>query len=203
MVKTEIEIGSEVSAVDRRYGNAICLVLDPVHEKLTHIVVQETDFPYTQRLVPMQAIRSASPGRIELKTTTDDLKKMETFVETEFIPSEDRNTVLVLWPYVVPEEVPVITLEHQKVPPGEIAVRRGTAVHAMDGPIGRVDELMIDAQDGNITHLVMREGHLWGRKDISIPISQIEKLDSDTVFLKLSKKEVEALPQIQIRRGHA
>jgi sporulation protein YlmC with PRC-barrel domain len=29
--------------------------------------------------------------------------------------------------------------------------------------VGRVGEILIDAETGEITHLVLREGHLWGQ----------------------------------------
>jgi len=40
----------------------------------------------------------------------------------------------------------------------------------------------------------MREGHLWGQKDIIIPLSAMKDIRKDTVFLKLDKARVESLP---------
>jgi hypothetical protein len=42
--------------------------------------------------------------------------------------------------------------------------------------------------------LVMREGHLWGKKEVTIPLSAIGDTHEDTVFLKLDKKLIESLP---------
>jgi sporulation protein YlmC with PRC-barrel domain len=66
--------------------------------------------------------------------------------------------------------------------------------------VGRVDEFLVDPRNEHITHLIMREGHLWGQKDVSIPLSAIGHIEEDTVHLKLSKSEIEALPAIPIRR---
>jgi len=52
----------------------------------------------------------------------------------------------------------------------------------------------------HITHLVLREGHLWGEKDVTIPVSQIDHIEEGTVHLKLSKPDIEALPAIPVRR---
>ena len=49
-----------------------------------------------------------------------------------------------------------------------------------------------------MTHLVMREGHLWGKKDVVIPVSEVDRIEEDTVYLKLSKDEVQALPAIPV-----
>jgi len=43
-------------------------------------------------------------------------------------------------------------------------VRRGTRVEATDGHVGHVDEFVVNPENGHITHSVMREGHLWGKK---------------------------------------
>jgi hypothetical protein len=49
----------------------------------------------------------------------------------------------------------------------------------------------------------MREGHLWGQKDVSIPVSQIDHYQDNTVYLKLDKQSIEALPGIPIRHNQA
>ena len=60
---------------------------------------------------------------------------------------------------------------------GELAVRRGSRVRATDGDVGRVDEFLVDRETAHITHLVLREGHLWGQKDVLIPVSEIGQID--------------------------
>jgi hypothetical protein len=49
---------------------------------------------------------------------------------------------------------------------------------------------------------VLREGHLWGQKDVVIPISKIVRIEEDRVRLNLSKEEVANLPTIPVRRWH-
>ena len=66
--------------------------------------------------------------------------------------------------------------------------------------MGWVDEFLVDPEDGYITHLILREGHLWGQKDVTIPVSEIERIEENTVYLKLNKRDVGKLPAIPIRR---
>ena len=106
-----------------------------------------------------------------------------------------------LWPYALPES-DVIPLEYERTPPGELAIRRGAHVQATDGRVGQVDEFLIDPVNEHITHLVLREGHLWGQKDVTIPISEIDRFEEDTVYLKLDKDQIEALPTVSVRRRH-
>ena len=201
MPDIEIPVNAEVRASDGPYGRSVCLIVEPLREKVTHLVVQEDAYPQTQRLVPINLVEVVSSGHVNLKCTAAQLNQMDNFVDTEFIPSDPALGPLLVWPYVEPAIGPIL-IEHEKVPAGEVAVRRGSRVHATDGLVGRVDELMLDRASGKITHLVLREGHLWGQKDVSIPVSKIRSLDPDGIQLELSKKEIEALPEIPIRRTY-
>jgi hypothetical protein len=66
-----------------------------------------------------------------------------------------------------------------------------------------VDEFLVDRETEHITHLVLREGHLWGQKDVLIPVSEIAHVDEERVYLTLSKAEVADLPTAPLRRWHA
>jgi uncharacterized protein YrrD len=83
------------------------------------------------------------------------------------------------------------------VPLGEIAIRRGDPVHATDGEIGRVQGLVIEPQNHNVTHVLLQEGHLWGRKQVAIPVSNVERM-ADGIRLTLTKQEVADLPPVDI-----
>ena len=48
----------------------------------------------------------------------------------------------------------------------------GASVEATDGQVGRVQEFVIDPQNNRVTHLVLHEGHLWGKKDVTIPLDR-------------------------------
>ena len=68
---------------------------------------------------------------------------------------------------------PVQTMVQDVVPLGEADVDRGDPVYALDGEIGRVQGLMVDRDDHRVTHVLLEEGHLWGRKKVSIPASAV------------------------------
>ncbi len=104
------------------------------------------------------------------------------------------------WPYVSPERTVRVSVEYQQIPPGEVVVCRGTRVEATDGYVGHVDEFVVNPENGHITHLVMREGHLWGQKDVIIPLSAMGDTREDIVFLKLDKHQIESLPTFPVHR---
>jgi hypothetical protein len=174
-----------------------------VTDEVTHLVVKQETFPPVDRLVPIDLIVESTPHRIVLSCSRAELSEMPHFTEREFIlPAGSEGHPLIMWPYAVPESAAMI-LEHEHIPPGELAVRRGARVEASDGHAGQVDEFLVDPETCHITHLVMREGHLWGTKDIAIPVSDVVRLDQDTVYVGLDKGQIEALPSIPVRRRYA
>ena len=66
--------------------------------------------------------------------------------------------------------------------------------------MGKLDRLVLDEKSGAITHIQMLEGHLWGKKDVAIPVADIEFTDGETVYLKLDKNAVKALPAVKVKR---
>jgi hypothetical protein len=44
-----------------------------------------------------------------------------------------------------------------------------------------------------VTHILLREGHLWGHKDVAIPLSAIASANP-IIRLNLTKDQVEQLP---------
>jgi hypothetical protein len=84
-----------------------------------------------------------------------------------------------------------------RVPVGEVEVRRGDQVHATDGAIGRIRGLVIDPGDHHVTHVLLDEGHLWGKKTIAIPIDAVKDA-KDSVRLTLAKDQVRDLPAVDV-----
>jgi len=91
---------------------------------------------------------------------------------------------------------PQVTRE-DRVPEGEVEVRRGERVHATDGEIGRVHGFVIDPNDHHLTHILLDEGHLWGKRTIVIPISVVKDVN-DGVCLSITKAEVGDLPPVDL-----
>jgi sporulation protein YlmC with PRC-barrel domain len=199
----DIPLNAKVSCLDGPCGKSTYLVLMPTTEEITHVVVRNHSFPETEYLVPVGRIAESTPETIQLNCNHEELSKMPVFNQVEFIPSGLNGTYGIysmLWPYSTPG-VGFIEIDSKQIPANELAIRRGASVEATDGHIGRVDEFLINPIDNAITHLVLREGHLWGQKNITIPMSQIDRIEENTVWLKLDKQRIEALPAIPIHHG--
>lgn len=201
----DIPIDAPVHCLDGSCGESTVVIFDPTTQEITHFVVQEKSYPHIKRLVPVKFITETTPNSIKLNCSGEELAKMDRFVEHQFIQTDKpydqyATTRYLLWPYAYPLESNYIDIQLERVPPGELAIHRGAHVQAVDGNIGVVDEFLIDPITRHVTYLILREGHLWGKKDVTIPIEQIDHISDDTVFLKLDKSSIEALPAIPVRR---
>ena len=199
----DILLNAKITCLDGPSGKSTYLIVKPTNEEITHVVVGDSSYPETDYLVPIDRIVDSTPESIRLNCSHEDLSKLPIFNQEEFIPSDEQivhGNAYMLWPFVTPEPYG-ITLENEHIPANELAIRRGANVEATDGRVGHVDEFLINPTNDTISHLVLREGHLWGQKNITIPLSQIDRIEENTVWLKLDKRSIEALPAIPIHRG--
>jgi sporulation protein YlmC with PRC-barrel domain len=198
----DIPIGAEVFCTDGFCGRSTRVVLKPKTEEVTHLVVKEKESPHKEILIPVTAVAATTPDSINLSYTRNKLAQLQPFLETDYVTVDIPHYVSGVYSmatdfYREPEVLPV---EHELTPEGELAMHRGARVEATDGYVGHVDEFLVDPENDHITHLVLQEGHLWGQKQVAIPVSQIQRMNEDTVHLKLDKRGVEALPATSARR---
>ena len=198
----DIPIHDEVFCIDGFCGRSTHVVLRPKAEEVTHLVVKEQKPPHQEILIPVTAAAETIPDSVNVRRTRDEIAKLQPFMETEYVRVDIPRLAggaYFVEPYVYPE-VETLSAKHEAIPADELAVRRGAWVEATDGRVGRVDEFLVDSEDDHITQIVLREGHLWGQKDVTIPISEIERIEENTIYHKMDKHKIEALPAIPVRR---
>jgi sporulation protein YlmC with PRC-barrel domain len=203
----DIPLNVNVYGPDGQIGRSTYIIVNPVTQEVTHVVISDDSYNHTERLVSVRHIRDSDSDMIRLDCGSEEVAKMEPFEELEFIPTTVPDPYYLpaepfdayAWPYVTAtEELHYVKMVHRHIPPYEREIRRGAHVHASDGQIGQVDELVIDRETLHITYLVLREGHLWGQKDIMIPVDEIETINENNIYLKLDKLSVETLPTFPV-----
>ena len=210
----EFDIGSEVACTDGVCGHLSRVVVDPVARAITHLAVEPSDRHSRGRLVPVDFVGSTEGGVIRLKCTKPQFEVFELAEDAQLLSGETEHAGyeqehVVALPYYglrtdsagfagMPQHriSPRVSL-HDRVPVGEVAVRRGEHVHASDGQIGRVRGLVIDPADHHVTHFLLDEGHLWGQKTVAIPIGAVTHIE-DGVRLGLTKDQVRDLPPVDV-----
>lgn len=197
-----IPLDAQVHCSDGAAGRSTCLILDPIREVVTQVVVYDGGRPIElERVVPIERIADTTHDSISLDCTRDELRALPTFDSVGYIPREDdAGTRTFFWPFARPEAVN-LPLEHERIPLGELALRRGADIEATDGHVGKLGELLVD-EEGRITHVVLMEGHLWGRREVAVPVSMIEDAEDDLVRLRVGRNAVEELPAVPARRGY-
>ncbi len=202
----DIPLNAKVECADGACGESVTVIIDPVARKLTHFVIEDPDL--VQRVVAIDLVTETTRESIRLRCSKDELKQMEPFLERHYVKNEQPNPdfyvnqYIYQLPYATPTQLTAMPVEVEHIPEGEIAVRRGTLVEATDGYVGKVGELLVDEASGQITHVVLEEGHLWSKKEVTLPLSAIDRIVEETVYLKLDKEDVGQLPAIPVQRHY-
>ena len=87
----EIPLQAQVECTDGVCGRSVYVLINPVIEKVTHLVVREDSSPNTQYIVPVEAISATIVDTIQLRYSKAELKKMDPFVQTEFVEEKVLN----------------------------------------------------------------------------------------------------------------
>ena len=162
--------------------------------------------------VSIGVVAQATNEVIQLRCTRTELEHMDPFAQSETLETQppdrfrsaDANGAYLYWPYfVIPDATIRMPIEHQEMRPEDLAVRRGARVESMNGFVGTVDQYLRKPDNDNLTHLVIRAGPMWRRRNVCLPVSAIREVRDNTVWLRLDKRQVASLPAVAMyERGH-
>src|SRR5580704_11372728 len=209
---TEFVLGSNVSCSDGPGGELTRVVVDPAARTVTHLVVQPQHRGGTSRLVPVR-LAGTGAAAIPLRCTTTQFEGLQEAEETQVLPGAlgelgDGQGHQLSAPYYGPGGMGLAMavgtglgsgtaprrVSADRIPAGKAEVRRGEHVHATDGPVGKIRGLTVATRGRRVTHVLLDEGHLWGKRRVAIPIGAVADF-SDGVRLSLTRDEVRDLPQ--------
>ncbi|MFL5910825.1 MAG: PRC-barrel domain-containing protein [Gaiellaceae bacterium] len=214
-----LELGKSIHCSDREVGELADLVIDPTTRQVTHLVVRMHAHEGPSRLVPVDLVENggASDG-ISLRCPAEEMSSLDTieqfaYVRTGDFPVEDARwdvgvSELLVAPYYEATGLgeypgaydPNTGVAYDRIPKGDVEVRRSSEVITKDGALaGRVDGFVVDAEQ-HITHFVLERGHLWGKREVTVPIGAVESIQTDAVTLSLTKAEIGALPAVRVHR---
>jgi sporulation protein YlmC with PRC-barrel domain len=215
---TEFVMGARVICSDGFCGEVKRTILDPAARTVTHLVVGPGHSKSEERLVPIE-MADEQDGKITLSCTLAQFGQLEPAEDVRLAEGVDYDGGYgtgAVQGYGDAGGMGVggsssgmgigMGLGHQQpllvehsVPMGETEVERHEGVHAADGEIGKVEGFVVDRASHQVTHILLQEGHLWGHKEVAIPISAVESVDAG-IRLNITKKQVEALPPLD--QGH-
>ena len=208
-------IGAEVNGTDGVCGRLAWVVVDRSAAPwvITHLVVEPPHRAGLGRFVPLDRVASVdeTSGAVALDCTMEQFEQLGSAEETEFVPpsgaySDYGPAQLIARPYYtdepsvrggLPATSQVVTADAPLPGDGEAAVHRARA-HASDGVIGEVAGLVVDPASQQVTHVLLKEGHVWGRKEVAIPIGAVKEAAEDGIHLSISTQEIGDLPPVNI-----
>ena len=216
-----LDLGSPVRCTDDAFGELADVVIDPETRRVTHLVVQPHHRDEQARLVPVDRARAgeASDATISLGCTVGEMSEFElvresAYVRLDEVPVEDPDwDIGIEEPLALPPPTgmdglgagavdvdPHVMLSYDRIPMGEVEIRRRSSVTSADGHhLGHVDGFVLDGEQ-QIAHIVLEHGHLWGKREVVIPASAVDRVETDAVVLTLSKDAVGALPSTRVHR---
>lgn len=197
---TSFTIGAEANCTDGVCGRVTQVVVDPLDKRVTHLIVEPEHRQGLGRLVPVEWVEGGG-DKVDLRCTKAEFEALELAEETQFLPGAEGfqgydPDATRLWPYLGGNTTLPVTVD--ALPVGEVAIRRDEEVHAVDGQIGKVAGLVVDPRNRHVTHVLLQEGHLFGRKDVAIPIGAVSDVGEDGIRLSISKQDVEELPPVEL-----
>ncbi len=193
MIKFPLNMKARVELIDRLAAELVSIVVDPAEQRVVSFVVQ--DKSGQSRLVALEDVVDADDALVRLRISSETFFTLPVFVESQYViggdPENDFFKATEAGPSTI-YYVPGLSSDQLVSPEKDLALIRGAFVNARDGHIGTVEEIVIDPASGKPAQIVV---HTAGRKkqELVMPIAVIERAEADTVYLKLSKEQVDTL----------
>ena len=190
-----IEIGTDVVGSDgEKLGTVAYVVVRPPEMHVTDFVVSTGAILGRDVVVPVSAVTGVADGEVHLSMDKDEVNRCEDYVEVRYErPPEDwiaptglaYPSQTMLWPAGV--NMPEPSSVEVNAPPGTVGLHEGMDVESSDGHrVGSIEALDQDAATGNITAIIVKQGHLFTH-DTRIPIESVAGVENDKVTLTVPR----------------
>lgn len=191
-----LPLAAPVYAGTTLVGHVEHVIVDPSHGRATWLVVRETALPNTLRLVAEKFVTAKTEEGVHLSCDATKVAEMREYVITDYYPpsfflhlAADEKCKLPLAPSSW-------TVERPATPQGSIALTGHEAVWATDGKVGKLDGVHVEAHTGRVVELLLRQGHLWGAREVVIPAGLVAAYEDGLVRLTVDTAAIGALPSV-------
>ena len=201
-------IGADASCTDGARGQVSRIIVNPVTREVTHLAIDPTHQRDPGRLVPVDLV-DATTGQIRLRCTLAEFQTLRPAREAESVRDLDptghdnapKRVNWAVWLHTArdpgkseaPQRVWV-----DSVPSGEVDIRRELTVCATDGEMGQVRGLVVEPGGHRVTHVLLQEGRMRGRKEVAIPVRAVTKIGTMLIHLSLTRNQVKDLSAADI-----
>ena len=184
----KIEIGARVrTRHGRDVGHVHRVLVDLDDNSVTGIVVLKGHLLSRDVLVPLDFIERAVGDEVALTLDENELDQLPEFAYNELLAPPPAWTAAGPYPdgtFYIP------VWQRKRLGQHHVDITSGARVHAIDGDIGRVDQVELDPVTGELDAFWIRADGIFGH-DIRIPAEWIERADESGVYVKASKVDIE------------
>jgi uncharacterized protein YrrD len=202
MNEINLTLGAQVHCQDEEVGKLAKIVVDPETKQVSNLVVEKGLLFKQARVCPVSLVEATDSDEIRLSSRSQDLADLPEYKEVKYErPAEGWsgsggggfNSAGAQFPSMGGYESAVNTIRetvHEGVPTEHVVISAKTPVKNIDGELGKVEILRVDAITRQVTGLRMREGRLFGG-EIDIPGHLIESMGNGSIFLTADDEELE------------
>ena len=204
--KVKMANGDTVGTVDR-------IVIDPVSDEVTHIVVRK-GFLFTEdRVIPIEDLSWADDETVLLSGSVEDFESFPLYEETYYVsPTGEYTTApwstwditplyyyppagMGFYPYSpIAHNEPKVAQHTRNVPDDTVVISKGTTVTTRDGEnAGHVEETFTNSE-GQVTHILISKG-LFFTTERLVPVHWVRWTSDDEIRLNVPNEVVENLPE--------
>lgn len=203
MTQLNFHMGAPVQCTNGQCGKLAGVVINPESQHITDLIVEKGFLLKHDRVLPISVMEGATEENVYLSISSDELDQHPEYRLVEYqepATGLEQQSNLVATPYGLQQGAlePVVPMVRKKIregiAPGQKIIEQGMPVNNGYGTFGKVDHVLMNPENQEITHLVVRRGMIFS-DHVIIPISMFEEVREDSVFVTGSDEELEQLPR--------
>ncbi len=212
-----LHLESPIQLADETECKLLDVVIDSEQRVVTHLVVSLAHREHLARLVPIGDIQTDPSEALTITHSRADFERYPYVESSTFVRIDEPIVVEDGWELGIERVLTLpsyssdfpemgmpfdtfVEVAYDVIPEHTVELRKESVVYLDGGDrCGHVEGFVI-AGEGKVTHVVLQRGHLWGKRDITIPVESIKRIGLDEVHLRLTQDEVDRLPHVPVVR---
>lgn len=203
-----LKFGTDVHDRQRHVGTLAKIVVNPEVTHVTHLLVQQGLLFKHTYVLPLEIVAHTQADGIYLNLNPDEFGNFPAFEEhTERVGLRQRDVAaLDRMGYMQPMQSYSVDnmidgdagmyMEKQVVRQGvdveDMLWNAHTTIHTYQGYAGTLAQVMVDAEDGRLLDLIMRQGK-WLENFLIIPVDLIDQGNEEEIHLGIREENLEKL----------
>jgi uncharacterized protein YrrD len=203
MTQLNFHMGVQVQCTNGQCGKLAGVVMNPESRCITDLIVEKGFLLKHDRILPLSVMEGATEENVYLSLNSNELDQYPEYRVIEYeepVTGLEQQSTPVVTPYGMQQGAldPVVPMVKKKIRegigPGQKVIERGMHVNSTSGTFGKVDHMLMNPESKEVTHLVVRRGMIFS-DHVVIPISIVEEVREDSIFVTGADEELEQLPR--------